>query len=495
MKKNLYKICGVLLLGAAVLVINACKDEFYTINDSFYDGMQITLKNYLHKGVDGAPDTLRIEQDNVDQIMIEEVSNPELVFVSESFFFETERGQEIVNIDPDGMITPISRGTTRLDITFRANSTLNTSIIVEVYKEYVPVREVQVPAFVAATLVEVDYEFDLSKNLIVLPVNADNKKLWFSIADDAYADRASITPDGIITGVLNSGRNRVTIDVVSDDNPEVTTSFRVQVVNEVLIDGVIVTPGLDGVEIGVGSTLDLNLCTSVTPVTVNPVNSKLIFELLEGTDVLALSDEGVITAIRPGTARLKATSKNNKFVEFTVVVKDDLTDLLRLLWTVETSMPHGTDGTNGEPRLMFDNSAGTYYVVVKPGKSHNGVSTPTGHFPYFEVDMKSVQKFNYIRWNHRSGNNLEYLRVWAIELAGSHDGEIFEDIIMDEDPETKEPILEIPLVYTSTARQDIVIPESEYRYIRVKLVKWSDIADGEKLGNTMQIGEFGVGYR
>ncbi len=486
MKKNLYKLCGVLLLGVVVLVVSACKDEFYTINDSFYDNMQLVLKNPLQAGGGDVLDTLRVEQDNVDQIMIEELSDPTLIFAPESFIYELEN-EEIVSIGSDGSVTPISRGATRLDIIFRANKTLKISVIVEVYKEYQAVEEIQTGANIAS-IIEVDESYDLSNMLIVLPLNADNKKLHFSL-DAASEQYATITDEGIITGVKNSGRNRATIHVVSDDNPEVTTSFRVQVVNEILITAVNVTPGLDGVGIGIGTTIDLNLCTSVSPVTVNEKNRKLSFELLEGTGVLSLSDEGVIKAIAVGTAKIKATSKNGISAEFTINVKEGLTDLLRLFWDVTTSVPYAMDGAvNGPPEYMLDDDATTYYVVVKPGKTYNNVSTPSDHVPYFTVDMKSAQKFNYIRWNNRSGNANNYLRVWAIDFAGSDDGETFTDIQTN-----------IALDYSKTSKQEIVIPESEYRYVRVTLTKWSDLVDasegGSTSGMTMQIGEFGLGYK
>lgn len=483
MKKNLYTICVVLLLGVVMLAINACKEEFYTINDSYYDGMQIKLRNPL---IPGDPfDTLRVEESNIDQIMIMEVSDPTLVFYPESFIYKLE-DEELVDISPEGIIKPLFKGKTRLDITFRSNHALNTSVILEVYKKYQAVEEIQVPPEVSSTLIEIGESYDLAPMLIVLPVNADNKKLHFSVdkASEKYVD---ITDEGIITGKeKTSGLNRAIVYVVSDDNPEVTNSFKVRVVEEILIENVNVTAGLDGVEIGIGGTIDLNLCTSVSPSTVHPNNRKLKFELLEGESVLNLNEEGIVTAVALGTAKVKATSKNGKFAEFTIHVKEGLTDLFRLLWEVETSVSYGyvQDGTTGMPEHMFDNATTTYFSIAKPGKTINNCSTPAEHVPYFIVDMKSVQKFNYIRWNNRTSLSYDYLRVWGIDFAGSNDGEAFTDIAT-----------EIELDYKSDATQEIVIPESEFRYVKVTLSKWSDNSGGSTSGNTMQIAEFGLGYK
>lgn len=482
MKTNLYKIAGVLFLGL-ILLMNACKEDYYSIDNSFYDNMQIKVRNPLLKG--DVIDTLQIEISNVDLIMIEEVSDPDFVFFAESFIFKVEH-DSIATVDEEGNLTPVSRGTTRLDITFRSNPSLSTAIIIEVYREYRPVTEIQVPSAVTSTIIEVGESYDLASMLIVLPVNADNKKLHFTMSANSTG-WASITDDGIITGIGNSGRNKATIQVVSDDNPEVKASFGVQVVNEILISSVNVVAGLDGAEIGLGETIDLNLCTFVLPSTVNEKNKKLTFTLLEGESVLSLDENGVIKAIGYGTARLKATSKNNMSKEFSIVVKAGLTDLLRLFWTVTTSVSYGyvPDGTTGMAKDMFDNNNTTFFGVTKPGKTYNDCHTPADHIPYFVVDMKSAQTFNYIRWNHRTNSSYDYLRVWGIDIAGSNDGETWTDIQSD---------IAIPYANYSITHY-LTIPESTYRYVKVMLTKWSDNSGGSTSGSTMQIAEFGLGYK
>lgn len=510
MKKNLYKICGVLLLGVVMLVINACKEELYSIDNSYYDGVEISLKNILVKGLDGAPDTLMLEQDNVEQIMIESETNPEIIFAPEAFIYRIskngEMNNEVIEVSDDGSITPLSRDTVLLDITFRANKTLAIPLVVVVYKEYRAVEGIQVSSNL---LIEVDLPgaeriYNLNDMLLVLPLNADNKELIFSIDAENSKQYAEIVNGDSIRGIKDSGRNSVVVNVVSVDNPEVTATLRIKVTDEILITKVLTTPGLDGVEIGVGTSIDLNVCTSVLPLTVHPDNAKLTFEIVEGAGVLSVNEEGVITAMTPGVAKVKAVSKNNMFVEFTINVKEGLTDLLRLFWTANTSGFETTDNTNGAPELMFDEKATTYAVFVKPGKKYNDVSTPAEHIPYFTVDMKTVQKFNYIRWNHRSGHSEVGLRVHGIKIYGSNTGaegeftEITKDGKVVPEGEESENIM---LDTSITAKQEIAIPESEYRYVRIMLTKWSDNTLDEEgkpiteTGSTMQIGEFGLGYK
>lgn len=480
MNTNLYKLSSVILLGI-ILVLAACKEELYKIDRAFYDDKQIVVKNPLQKGT--VMDTLRIELSNTDMLMMEEPSDPNLVLLPQAFIYKVEY-DSIVTVGEDGSLTPVSRGTTRLDITFRADDKHKTSIIVQVYKQYHAVESLEA-ALLEGTVVEVNEPYDFSKSVIVLPVNADNKKLHFSIAE-ASKEFATITDEGVITGIKATGRNKAIIEIMSDENDSITTTFGVQVVNEILITAVNILPALDGLEIGLGETIDLNLCTSVSPATVNIKNQKLTFELLEGTDVLSLDTDGMIKAIGIGTAKLRATSKNGKFQEFTIHVKTGLTDLTRLLWTVVSSLDYDyvPDGTTGMPKDMFDNNATTFFSVVKPGKTYNDRTTPASHVPYFVVDMKSVQKFNYIRWNHRSSNSNDFLRVWGIDIAGSDNGEIFTDIQTE---------ITIP-VDNNSITYHLPVPVSEYRYVKVSLTKWSDNSEGGSTsGSTMQVAEFGLG--
>jgi hypothetical protein len=290
-----------------------------------------------------------------------------------------------------------------------------------------------------------------------------------------------------MTAVKASGRYKANVLIVSDDNPNITATVGVSVVTEIVISEVTVLKALDGLTIGVGATVDLNLCTGVLPSNVNVNNRKLTFEVRTGQDVVSVDANGMLKATAEGTATVRAISKNDKYKNFTINVKNGLTDLTRVLWTVKTSVDYGyaPDNATGMPEDMFDNVTTTYFSVVKPGKTYLGNTTPAGHIPYFIVDMKAAQKFNYIRWNHRTGNSSAYLRVWGIDFAGSNDGENFTDI---------QTGIDIPHDSNSAAI-NIAIPESNYRYVKVSLTKWSDNSGGEASGGTMQVAEFGLGYK
>jgi hypothetical protein len=484
MKTNFYKSGGALLFGI-VLLLNACEDDFYTINNSFYDGKQITVKNPMNG------DTLRIEQFNTDQIMIEEVSDSTLVLDSKAFIYEVEH-DSILTIGNDGTITPVSIGETRVDIIFRANASLNTSIVVAVYKDYHPVEYLQVASSVSKLLVEKDFSLDLAPYVFVFPGHADNKRLHFSL-DEASRAFASITDEGVITGIAPG---TIAVHVVSDDNPNAFADFQLTAVNEIEITEITLHAKLNNVTLGTGEKINLNTTTGVKPANVNEVNRRLTFELLEGAGVVSIDPvTNVLTAIGSGTALIKAVSKNGLSKEFTVNVDADKKDLTRAFWTVNTSIVYSTgngyvvDGSTGKPEDMFDETTTTFLSLTKPGKTYSNCATPAGTLLNFVVDMQSPCKFNSIRWNHRSGNSYTYLRVWGIEVHGSNDGESWETI------KTIYPLpnTEGAANAADNARHDLPLDgEFEYQFVRVIVTNWSDNSGGAASGSTMQIAEFGL---
>ncbi|GHV24251.1 hypothetical protein FACS1894176_00110 [Bacteroidia bacterium] len=462
----------------AVIGLFSCEEKQYEINQDFYRGKTLAVKNVM------SHDTLRVELTAKDVITLAVPEDSTVVFDNRSFIFTVE-DETIISIAEDGEVIPYRKGITKVNVLSRAAAHLTASFYIEVYKEYQAVENIWMPADVVK-IIEVDEPYNFSGTIIAFPANADNKQLHFSMAENSK-QYAEITDDGIITGKLSSGRNRATIQIVSDDNPDVTATIEVQVVTEVVISDVTLLKALNGLNIGEGAKVDLNLCTGVLPANVNVKNRNLTFEVRTGQEVVSVDATGMMTAIGEGTATVRAISKNNRYKDFTIVVKNGLTDLTRVLWTVKTSVSYGfaPDNATGMPEDMFDANTGTFFSVVKPNKSYNGNATPADHIPSFTVDMKSVQKFNYLFWQHRSGNSYAFLRVWGIDIEGSNDGENFTTIKNE---------IEIPHA-DNTTKNIIAIPESEYRYVKVYLTKWSDNSGGETGGNTMQTSEFGLGYK
>ena len=491
MKRNIISLTFLSCLVSIFLF--SCKEEFYTIDKDFYVDKEIEVRNPLENN------TLRIEQYNTDQIMLIEPNHPDIVFDNRGFVFAVE-DESIVIVQEDGSIQPVSKGVTKVDITFRSDARLATSIFIEVYKDYHAVERILVTSFTKNQLIEKGFTLDIAPEILIFPGHADNKLLHYSL-DEASKTFASITEDGVITGIEPG---IIQVHIVSDDNPDVTVDFEMTVVNEILITDVTLHTKLNNVTLKLGERVDLNKVTGVLPSNVNVVNRNLTFELLEGAGVVTIDPEtNVLTAVSGGSARIKVTSKNDISKEFAINVDAAKKDLTPAFWEVHSTIVYSNgsdyvlDGTTGKPEDMFDENTGTFLSLTKPGKTYNNCVTPAGYPLGFTIDMQQPCEFNSFRWNHRTSNSYVYLRVFAVTVEGSDDGEEWETIV------TEQPIpntYEVSAVNRDAAiqdplRHDIALPGTfEYRYVRVIYTNWSDNSGGSTSGSTLQVAEFGLSY-
>ena len=489
MKRNIISLT--ILFGLIAVGLFSCKDEFYTIDKDFYMDKKVVVRNPMEDN------TLRIEQYNTDKIMLMEPNNPDIVFDNLGFVFSVE-DESIVIIQEDGTIQPVSKGVTRVDITFRSDARLATSFFLEVYKDYHPVERILVTSYTKNQLIEKGFTLDIAPEILIFPGHADNKQLHYSL-DEASKAFASITDDGVIAGIEPG---IILVHIVSDDNPEVTVDFEMTVVNEILITDVTLHAKLNNVTLKLDERVDLNKVTGVLPGNVNVINRNLTFELLEGAGVVDIDPEtNVLTAIGGGSARIKVTSKNGISKEFTVNVNEAKKDLTPAFWVVNSTIvfsngaDYVVDGTTGKPEDMFDENTGTFLSLTKPGKTYNNCATPAGYALGFTIDMLQPCAFNSFRWNHRTTNNYVYLRVFAVNVEGSDDGEEWETIVSEQPiPNTFEVSAANPNDATQDPlRHDIALPGTfEYRYVRVIFTNWSDNSGGSTSGSTLQVAEFGL---
>lgn len=241
--------------------------------------------------------------------------------------------------------------------------------------------------------------------------------------------------------------------------------------------------------IGLGQVFNLTSLIEVMPA--NAGNKTLNYTVEGDKDIVSI-ENGILKIEKEGTATIKVAATDGSGVTADLKIIGSGTEpFIRDGWSVETSIKYSNgngyvvDGSTGKPEDMFDGDASTFLSLVKPGKSYSGSTTPADHQLYFVVDMGIEQSFNYFTWAHRAGNSYDYLRVWGISIEGSNNGKDFTEIQSN---------IDIPHA-NNTDEIKIEIPESTYRYIKVKLVKWSDIAGGSTSGSSMQIGEFNVGKK
>lgn len=250
--------------------------------------------------------------------------------------------------------------------------------------------------------------------------------------------------------------------------------------------------------IHVGDKYPLDLINSTLPTTVREENKKLTYTIISGAGVISIDDENVMTAQAVGTAQVKIESKYGITNQFTInVINAPDADYTRIFWKVNTSIVYGngqnyvTDGTTGKPEDLFDGQRNTFLSLVKPGKKMSAVyeGPPKGEINSFIVDMLSPITFKSMYWSHRAGHAYTYLRIWALSIEGSNDGQNWTMLKSE---------IKLPDTYGAPnvnvdKRYDIALDgQYEYRYVKVNLTNWSDNSGGATSGNTMQMSEFGL---
>lgn len=298
--------------------------------------------------------------------------------------------------------------------------------------------------------IEIGDSLVIANRLTVFPEDATNKMQTFasSDADVAVVDaRGKINTNSVGTAVI-----AVTVDGKSD---EFTLTVREKDVIEIS-EIEIIDPEI---HINVGSAEDLKTLIIISPAEAS------INDLLYSSDnpsVVDVNTSGIITGVAGGTAKVTVTSKYDPSVsgEFNVRVFEDYS---REGWTLTASQnPLFVEGNNNKLEHALDGDPATWFALVKPGKSHAGISIPTaanGGFVYFIVDMKAEREVSYFRIRHRSGTDT-LLRYRIIEeVSGSNDGVNFTPIATD---------VVVPGwdVAATVETPNLVIPQSTYRYLK-----------------------------
>lgn len=239
---------------------------------------------------------------------------------------------------------------------------------------------------------------------------------------------------------------------------------------------------------GVGQNFDLASSVVVKPL--YATNKSVIY--ISGNETVATVDEkGQVSALELGEAiiTVKSVDGSNVQKQCKISVKNisGYTFLDRTGWTVTTSHPYCPDATaGGKPEYLIDpmkpyeelasNEKLTCLVLVKPGKSREGITVPKNDVVYFTIDMQQEQTFNSFTLLHRLDQKSINLRVTKVSVYGSNDNENFtklgDNIMIAGDID----IVNVSLPMTAT-----------YRYFRMTYDAWNSG------GDTMQTADFNIG--
>lgn len=331
---------------------------------------------------------------------------------------------------------------------------------------------------------------DLSELVTVLPEDATDKTVTYTIADEKVA---TVSAAGLITAVA-AGNTNITISAgeQSVKLPLTVTAEEVAITK--------IEFNQQSMTFASGSEpVDLLKYITVTPA---ENTDKLTFTS-SNESVATVDKDGQLTLVSAGetTVTVSAASDPSVTASATVTVTGDYN---RSGWTMtcsEEKLPDLADRNNSLTALL-DGDPNTVFCLTRPGKttggvSHSGVDTETYEIN-FTIDMKTVQKVNYFRIDHLSNKTADLGTRMAgfTKILGSTDGTNFDKVLAE-----NLDFSEHSRVLENTSTENIKVTETECQYVKFVMIgiKCYDPgvnAEGADTnnGNSAQMKELYLGY-
>ena len=331
---------------------------------------------------------------------------------------------------------------------------------------------------------------DLSELVTVLPEDATDKTVTYTIADEKVA---TVSAAGLITAVA-AGNTNITISAgeQSVKLPLTVTAEEVAITK--------IEFNQQSMTFASGSEpIDLLQYITVTPA---ENTDKLTFTS-SNESVATVDKDGQLTLVSAGetTVTVSAASDPSVTASATVTVTGDYN---RSGWTMtcsEEKLPDLADRNNSLTALL-DGDPNTVFCLTRPGKttggvSQSGVDTETYEIN-FTIDMKTVQKVNYFRIDHLSNKTADLGTRMAgfTKILGSTDGTNFDKVLAE-----NLDFSEHSRVLENTSTENIKVTETECQYVKFVMIgiKCYDPgvnAEGADTnnGNSAQMKELYLGY-
>lgn len=316
-----------------------------------------------------------VYEDNSSELVIDDISTKygtnELIKdetytlnVSTQDYIIESSDESVLHINPDLTITAITYGNATLTVYYKNNTLISTTkeykvIVAETKIEYTNGLYDNYPLYINNT-------FDLSKYLLVAPIEATYKTLTYTSSDSSII---SIDETGLMSA-LKEGKS--TITVTSKGGVKTEVSFNVLIpVSEISTDI------NERYQIERGSTFDLSTHITVLP---DNASNKEVEYLSSDESIATIDENGLITTLAKGNFSITVTSKDSnsvyKTIDFISYVRVESIDISSLAG-ITTIYDKGTidlsslvkvmpaDATNTS--LSFESSNGDIITVNENG--------------------------------------------------------------------------------------------------------------------------------
>lgn len=277
--------------------------------------------------------------------------------------------------------------------------------------------------------------FDLSKQLTILPLDADVKLLKYTSSNPEIA---TVSENGIVTAIWE-GEVQIKAEAMDRSGISDICNLKVNItpIATITVGATYKDFSIDNLFNGTANenqslTITKGTTVSASRISYTPTNatrSTMKYTSSDPTVVAVTSDASnnpVIKGLKSGKATIKieATDGHGAIAEATVSVYGMLD---RASWIIGASSADGSvkDGTDnwGGPIVNLIRDGGDTGGLIKPGAAGGPV---VGGEMYFTVDMKQATAFDYCAISGTwSGNFNSGVKVNKISLYGSNDGTNF----------------------------------------------------------------------
>lgn len=315
--------------------------------------------------------------------------------------------------------------------------------------------------------------------ITLFPEDATDKEEYAYRYTSSNESVFTVNEAGEVTAV---GEGEATLTAWSTNNTDMWASCIIEVNKQIYsVSSIELSEAYRTLTLASGVEIDLGKEVTVFPE--NAWNTDVTFSSSD-PQIVYVDNYGKITAKAKGNATITVSSTDGSNVTTTaeIHVRDiaGYTDLDRNSWTVSTSHPTPVDGTvGGSAELLIDGDENSCLLLVKPGKSLNGITVGKDEEVYFIIDMKEPKEFDFFRLRHRTDNSYDWIRVNKVSVYGSNDGTNFTPISNAINIATEKEIAEV----------SIPLPmKQNYQYFKLTCDGWNT-----SNGNTIQIAEFYIG--
>jgi uncharacterized protein YjdB len=278
-------------------------------------------------------------------------------------------GTGSASISSNGLLTALTNGTVTVVVTSVNNTEASDSMIITLSHQEVLVSSVSVASALDSAVITTD-QGTLQMSAIVLPVNAENKLVTWSVTNGTGS--ASIDAFGLLTALTNG---TVTVKATSQDNVELFGTKIITISNQfVPVASIEVSSDGDVVFLEVFHGT-LQMSALVLPVDAS--DDSVIWSIVNGTGSASIDELGLLTAISDGTVTVVATSGSNGSIFGQMVIT--------LSNQVEIITPEA---------IVVLGLAGDFVVLAKAGISTATSSLITGNIGVSPVAATYITGFS-----------------------------------------------------------------------------------------------------